>query len=472
LNYADMDAVFHPRSIALAGITVANPEHWTRTFLDSLLKFKFEYPFYLVNRRGGEIGGRKVYRSIDEVPCDNIDYVIGTVSASATPGLVDECAGKGVKVIHFFSFGFSETGEEERARLEIELAERAKRAGIRVIGPNCMGIYCPESRMSFQPVFPRESGSVGFISQSGGHANYLVRQAQWRGVRFSKSVSYGNACDLNESDFLEYLTEDADTRIIALYVEGVRDGKRFRQALQKAAEKKVVVLLKGGMTEAGGRAAAGHTGALAGTGVIWDSLCKQLGVIRVDGVEEMGDVLVTLLFMPLPAGRRVGLVGFGGGVSVLITDTFDRAGLKVPALSSEIMREIREFTPPEGNILRNPVDYSQTMLEVDKLTRAVSAISRWNGLDFMVGYFGPSRAPESFRSHIPEVIEGMVEGNQSGSKPLAMVIEQGIVPGEAKDVFDIVQHCVSLGLPVYYSFDAAANAINKVLSLRERRSPL
>ncbi|HXZ30128.1 MAG TPA: CoA-binding protein, partial [Dehalococcoidia bacterium] len=211
----DLDFIFHPSSLALVGITTTEPQHWTRTFLDGLIEFEFDRPFYLVNPKGGEIKGHKVYTSLKDVP-GSIDHVIGLVNARLAVNLVEECAEKGVRAIHFCTAGFSETGEDWRIRLESELAEVARRKRIRIIGPNCMGIYCPQSRLSFSAAFPKESGPVGVISQSGGNSIYLVRQAALRGIRFSKVISYGNACDINENDLLEYLATDADTKIIAL----------------------------------------------------------------------------------------------------------------------------------------------------------------------------------------------------------------------------------------------------------------
>jgi len=238
-----LQPLFYPTSIALAGVTVDNPQHWTRTFLDSLLEFQFEGSLYLVNPRGGEIQGIRVYQRFTDIP-QNVDYVISTVPAKAAAGLIEECANKGVKAIHFCTAGFSETGEEEGVRFEAQLADLSQRTGVRIIGPNCMGIYCPGSRVSFRAEFPKESGPVGFISQSGGNTPGLINRVMSRGVRFSKVISYGNACDLNESDFLEYLAADSETKIIGLYIEGVKDGTRFRQALQKAAEEKAIILLK------------------------------------------------------------------------------------------------------------------------------------------------------------------------------------------------------------------------------------
>ncbi len=357
----DLDFLFHPNSIALVGITTAKTWHWTLTFLEGLLEIGFDRPLYLVNPKGGELKGHKIYTSLKEVP-GKVDYVIGLVNAHIAPKLVEECAQKGVRAIHFCTAGFSETGEEDRVKLESELIEVARRKGIRILGPNCMGIYCPKSRLSYSPAFPEESGPVGVISQSGGNSIYLVRQAAQRGVRFSKVISYGNASDINESDLLEYLTHDVDTKIIALYIEGIKDGQRFRRALEEATKEKTVILLKGGATEGGARAAAGHTAALSGSRTTWDALCKQLGIISVSSIEEMIDVLVTLLFLPLPAGRNVVLLGAGGGASVLIADEFESRGLRILPLPPEIVAQIREFTPIAGNILRNPVDYSQAMM--------------------------------------------------------------------------------------------------------------
>ncbi len=463
LNNGGLHALFNPTSIALAGITVDNPQHWTRTFLDSLLEFQFEGPLYLVNPKGGEIKGIKVYRSFEDIPGE-VDYVISTVPARAAPGLIEECARKGAKAVHFCTAGFSETGEEEGFRLESQLVDLSRRTGIRVIGPNCMGIYSPGSRMSFWVDFPKERGPVGFISQSGGNAHGLIKRVMSRGIRFSKVISYGNACDLNESDFLEYLASDPETEIIGLYIEGVKDGGRLRRALEKAAKEKTVILLKGGTTEGGARAAASHTGSMAGSEEIWNSLCKHLGIIQVYSMEELADTLVTARFMPLPRGRRVALMGAGGGSSVLITDEFEKRGIKVPPLPGKIMEKIRKFTPLAGNILRNPIDYSQTMMESEKLLKTADIVSRWEGIDFMIWFLDPSWVPLSAMDLMYEIIDGLTEENRSVLKPVAVVIEKFTFLEQGKKINLFTEKCVSSELPVYYSFAGAANAINLVLS--------
>jgi acyl-CoA synthetase (NDP forming) len=471
VSKGSLEFLFHPRSIALVGITTVHPEHWTRAFLNGLLEFEFEGSIYLVNPKGGEIEGCRVLTSLQEIP-ETIDYVISLVPAQAAPRLVEESAHKGARAMHLCTAGFSETGEAEGMKLEAELAKRARKNGIRVIGPNCMGIYCPKSRLSFGPIFPKESGAVGVISQSGGNVNYIVRQAALRGVRFSKVISYGNACDLNESDFLEYLARDTDTEIIAMYIEGIKDGKRFRRALGEATKEKPVILLKGGLTEGGTRAVAGHTAALSGSKTTWDSLIKQYNLIPVESLDELVDVLVTFLFMPLLKGRNAALIGGGGGASVLITDEFEKRGLKVPQFPQEIISQIREFTPPAGNILRNPVDYSQTMMFSDRVSKTIDIISQWDGIDFLVKFVRTGQSPMlgGIRGQSFLIDSGTPKKSKQPTKPAAIVLEPSIVPEEAAGIFELLKACVASRLPVYYSFASAANAINLVLSYSEKRS--
>jgi len=468
----DLDFLFHPNSVALVGITTAQTWHWTLTFLEGLLEIGFDRPLYLVNPKGGEIKGHKVYTSLKDVP-GNVDYVIGLVNAQIAPRLVEECADKGVKAIHFCTAGFSETGEEERIKLENELAEIARKKGIRILGPNCMGIYCPQSRLSYSPEFPKESGPVGVISQSGGNSIFLVRQAALRGIRFSKVISYGNACDINESDLLEYLAKDADTKIIALYIEGIKDGKRFRRAMEEATKEKTVILLKGGATEGGARAAAGHTAALAGSKATWDALCKQLGIIKVSSIEEMIDVLVTLLFLPLLRGRNALLFGAGGGASVLIADEFESRGLRIPPIPPHIVAQIREFTPVAGNILRNPVDYSQAMTNTEGVIKTFDILSRWEGIDLLVifvrtGQFTTSRISDTWVRNLLMTSFPVKQG--FFPKPLAMVLEPSIMPEEAAAILAAIRGAIASELPVYFSFATAANAIDLVLTHAEKHS--
>ncbi len=206
-----------------------------------------------------------------------------------------------------------------------------------------------------------------------------------RGIFISKGVSFGNAADLNESDFVEYLTNDADTEIIAAYIEGTKEPARFARALRAATRAKPVIMLKGGVTKAGTGAVASHTGALAGRRVVWEALCRQTGVIQVDHFDELIDTLAAFVYLKPPRGRRVGIVGVGGGASVLAADECENAGLEVPVLPDRIRRELLQYTPSMGVGLRNPLDLdTDGFLNAELAARTVRTMSEWQGVDFLI----------------------------------------------------------------------------------------
>ncbi|KKL54964.1 hypothetical protein LCGC14_2260160 [marine sediment metagenome] len=308
-----IEAIFHPRSIAVVGAS-ANPNAPGYDYVSSLQKFGFPGDLYPVNPRAEEILGLPAFPSLRDVP-GQVDYVISCIPATAVLELVDDCAAKGARALQLFTARFSETGREEDAELERRLSQRAREAGVRIIGPNCMGLLYPRQGISFRADMPRQPGNVGFLSQSGNLLFELTYLAGPRGLRFSKAVSYGNGLDLNEADFLDYFAQDAESAVVGAYVEGVRDGRRFLAALKRAAARKPVVVLKGGRTAAGGRAAASHTAALAGRHAVWTAAVTQAGAISVDTVEELIDMLIAFAYMrparALPAGKksqRLGMV--------------------------------------------------------------------------------------------------------------------------------------------------------------------
>ncbi len=352
-----LDFLFHPRSIAIAGVSEnANKFNFGMQYLLGLREFGFPGKIYPINPTGGEVNGITLYKSLREIPGE-VDYIISAIPATYTPKLVDEAAQKGVKAIHFFTSGFSEIEDAEGKRLQEDVIARAKKGGIRVIGPNCLGIYCPAAGISFNGDFARTAGSVAMISQSGGNAAHCIQEGAARGVYFSKVISMGNGADLNESDFLEYLARDEETKIITAYLEGVRQGPRFFKALQKAARSKPVVVLKVGTSESGAEAAVSHTTALAGSDQVWDSLLKQAGVIRAGSIEEMMDVALAFQQMTAPAGNRMVIVGIGGGASVILADEFSQAGLALPRLGDNIRQKLINVFPTEaGRIFKNPID--------------------------------------------------------------------------------------------------------------------
>ena len=467
---SDLEYIFHPRSIAVVG---ASPQRGrTSAFLGSLIEFGYKGKLYPVHPKADEVSGLKAYPSIKDIP-GKVDHVICLIRAGLAPQLMAECITKGVKVIQFFSSGFSETGEEEGIRLEREIAEMARQSNVRVLGPNCMGIYYPGMGLSYAPFFPRESGSVGFISQSGGISTDIVMLGAARGVRFSKVVSYGNACNITEADLLEYFAGDPETRIIIGYLEGTRDGKRLVQALRKAARVKPVIILKGGRTEAGTKAAASHTGALSGSGIIWKSLFRQLGVIQISDMDELIDLVLLFQHLNPLQGRGVGLIGIGGGSSVLITDDFVEEGLVVPSFPEELRRQLSEIVPREvdpGTSTRNPVDLSVLGWNPDILSRALQAIAASDRIDSLLVHFGLQSGTLStrLRKSVATDIDALIRTRRNLNKPLVMVLHHDNVPEVIKFSSEIQESCSQADIPVFPSFNRAARALSRFVQHHER----
>ncbi|MCX5998321.1 MAG: CoA-binding protein, partial [Chloroflexi bacterium] len=280
----DLESFFHPRSVAVVGAqSDAAVSQGAGVFVPALIAAGFKGDIYPVNPKANAIMGLKTYPDLMSVP-QTPDFVICCLAAARTPQLMRDCIGKGVKAVCIYSAGFSEASENGR-KLEQELVMLARRGGIRMMGPNCMGIYCPSAGLSYNPRASREPGSVGLVCQSGGNSLRLTMLGESLGLRFSKVVSYGNAADVSEADFLEYLADDTETEVIGAYIEGVREGQRFVRALAYAADRKPVIVLKGGRTQAGSQAAASHTGAVASSKATWDALCQQARAVQAYSLE-------------------------------------------------------------------------------------------------------------------------------------------------------------------------------------------
>jgi acyl-CoA synthetase (NDP forming) len=258
-----LDRMFNPRGIALFG-GVANAVSFGRRFLDSQILYGYSGNLYPLSEKGGEVLGFKVYKSLKEIE-GPVDLAVLSVPARAVPGILRECLEHGLPGVQIHSSGFAELGSPEGLALEAEIAEIAAR-GLRVVGPNCFGLHCPRGGITLLPGhrFSKESGSVAMISQSGGLAADFGYEARDRGLGLSKVASYGNGCDLEALELLEYLADDPDTGIIAAYLEGVRHGPQFLDLLKQVTLRKPVVLWKGGLTPLGSRATVSHTGSLGG----------------------------------------------------------------------------------------------------------------------------------------------------------------------------------------------------------------
>jgi acyl-CoA synthetase (NDP forming) len=474
---ADLDGVFNPKSVAIVGIsTTLARDNMAAVYLKALVQCNFKGGIYPINPKGGDFLGFKVYPNVKDVP-DSVDYVISCIPAASTPQLVRDCVAKGVKAVQFFTSGFSEDGTEEGRRLEAEICDIAREGGVRLIGPNCMGVYCPKAGLSFALDYSTESGPVALICQSGGNAIYFVRHAAQRGVRFSKVISFGNAADVDENDLLEYLTSDTETKIIAGYIEGLKDGRRFTKVVMKAAAAKPVIIMKGGYTEAGARAVASHTGALAGSARIWDGLLRQAGVIPASTLEELGDIVVSLLYLPVPQGRRLGVIDVGGGASVVATDVYVSAGLDLPQLPQRLGQQLRSFlsTGAAGLSVNNPVDLGGQYYNVSAAYSVMRALADYDGIDILVFnlHLGINPPLPSFPKEFAiAILDNAIRARSETGKPMVVIIDQLTTVESCEAVAACQQKCQEAGIPVYYSVHSAAKALDRFMRYHENQAKL
>lgn len=344
----ELEYVFNPDSVAIVG--ASEKDGHTRALVNSRIKDSL----FLINPEKKEIYGYKCYDSILDIE-EEIDYALIRVPALEVPKVLEECIEKGIKVAHIYSSGFSETGRNDRIELEEKIKELAK-GEIRLIGPNCMGVFSAESGLTFKEYSPEEEGPIAIVTQSGTFANYSLMDSEERDIRFSKVVSYGNAIDLDCTDFLEYLKDDSDTELIILYIEGTQEGERLRRILEETTRKKPVLAMKGGLSKHGRRAVSSHTGAMAGKSKIWSSIFQQVGVVQVKTYEELMDTAQALIRSPIPEGKGTSIVTPSGGLSVNMTDLAVDIGLEVPEFGEETKDKLRELIPLAGTSIKNPLD--------------------------------------------------------------------------------------------------------------------
>ncbi len=348
--FSELHPLFHPKAVALIGAS-SSAGKVGRMFMERFVEAGFQ-KLYPVNPRETEILGVKAYPAVRDIP-EPIDLALILAPPKAVKGAVQECAACGVKGIVVITGNIGDGEEDVREAVQI-----AREAGSRIIGPNCLGIYCPSSRLPFPMRPSMESGSVGVISQSGSFADLLTLIASKNGVRFSKAVSCGNECDLNAVDFLEYLGNDPDTEMIVAYLEGIKDGRRFYRLAKDISKSKAIIVWKCGATTAGSKAAASHTGARTGSREIWNDALKGAGMITVKSLEEALDCLYALHYQPLPRGKRVAIVTGPGGPAVGTVDACIDLGLEIAQISSDAKEKLGRIIPASGTSVENPVDLS------------------------------------------------------------------------------------------------------------------
>lgn len=479
--------IFQPRSHAVVGASVDVTKFGGR-FLRVLLTFGYPGKLYPVNPHESDILGIKTFPRVTDIP-EPVEFATITTPAPTVPAIVEECLAKGIKAVQILSSGFREAGPEGQ-RLEEQIARTAAR-GIRVIGPNCFGIYSPAGGLTILPgeELPKESGTVAFMSQSGGYAIRGANSASSLGIRFSQTVSYGNACDINECDLLEYFYEDPKTRVILGYIEGPREGRRFFNLLREVCQSKPVIIWKGGLTKGGARAVASHTGSLAGEEIVWDGLSRQTGAIMVSSLNELIDTALAFLYLPSYPGRHLTIIGGGGGIGVAAADTCERVGLSVPLFSLKLQRKLATMVPPAGASTCNPVDVGSPLPYPSVLRSVLETVLSEDGVDLaiiselfmstpshMVRQVDNSPFNDRRYSVVAELSQVPVEVNKRLGKPLVMVLPMDTVAPEHIKAEEarrkVANYYLAEGIPVFLTLERAVKALANVIGYYERRDAI
>jgi len=475
-----LETAFHPKAIAVVGAS-EDPLSFGYHYVRHLLDYGYPGHIYPVNPSKESILGLRAYPNLSSVP-EIIDYVICCLPASKVPNLLAECPPKGVKVVHLVAGRLSETGRHEAKDLEARILQVARRLNIRLIGPNCMGIYYPRGGIAHGYNLTKEAGTIGAVCQSGGTSALLVRYGELRGLRFSKVISYGNALDLDESDFLCYLAHDDETKIIAAYFEGVKDGRKFLKALSNAASVKPVLAIKGGRGTAGFKAVASHTAAIAGSDIIWKAAFKKAGVISAKDLSELVDLLVAFSFLPPIRGNSVGLVSAGGGLSVMSADVCEEAGLTLPPLPREIKEELRRKAPEIWDWVGNPVDCSimggVAMGFAEILKEIPRMLVKSPHFDFIIAEFTDDNpfSEEVWSSIAKGQTEAFINLSREELMPLIAVVSSGITGSDRlshqrwKLLAEQRAQLVDAHIPTYSTAAEAAKAVRQFIDYWQARA--
>ncbi|MHB8050528.1 MAG: acetate--CoA ligase family protein [Coriobacteriia bacterium] len=350
----DLTPLFAPRAVTVIGAS-SDPLKWGGSLLHNLIDGGFAGPIYPVNGRGGIVGDLPAFLSVADLP-EVPDLALVAVKAAQVNAAIEQCGQRGIPAALVVAAGFSEAGEAGAA-LEAEMVETARRGNVTLIGPNCMGMLSLHSRLhavGFLELRP-PAGALSIVSQSGNIGVQLVTRAERRGVGIDKYVSVGNQASTSAIDVLDALGDDPQTSVALVYLEGVGDGRHFFEVARRITARKPVVVLRGGLTEIGGRAAASHTGALAGAAEVFMAAAHQAGCLVRTGPDESLDLAMCLTALPLPKGRRVAVMTLGGGWGVLAADEVARAGLELAPLDPDVFAELDTLLPGYWS-RSNPID--------------------------------------------------------------------------------------------------------------------
>jgi acyl-CoA synthetase (NDP forming) len=461
-----LEFVFNPRSVAVIGASEVSgkaSERRTR----SLIEGGYKGDIYLINPRRSELFGRKAYPSITEIEAE-VDLVMIVVAPRFLTGSVADSVKMGAKGIIIITAGLGETGEEGK-RIEDEILGEAAKTGAFVIGPNCSGMFSASGDMNILGVPTIEKGPISVLAQSGNVIDSLTHYARMRGIGFSKIISVGNAIGVTFHEYIDYLKDDPDTKVIMTYLEGIRDGNNLVKVVRETTKVKPVIVLKVGSSSAGARAAASHTGSLAGDELIVDAAFRQAGAVRVSNVDELFDMAHVFVNCPLPKGNRVAILSEGGGDNSIAADNAEKHGMEVPVLREETQEKMKPFLL-EGMPASNPIDYGGTAEEnPHMITECVKVCMEDDGVDgiYITGFFG------GFKDIIAPHVAGLEE---QASRDMVELVKEYKKPifvhtSFARDPITSLDILKEAGVPVMESSERTARCLSALMrfSMNQRK---
>lgn len=429
----ELDLFFAPRSVAVVGAS-RDPMKLGYVLLDNIVRARFPGPVYPVNPSAESVLGLRTYARLDDIP-GPVDLAVITVPAAAVGDVIDDCARKGVRAAVVITAGFRETGPAGLAR-ERDIVQRARAGGLRIIGPNSLGII--NTFTSLNATFAESAPfryEVALMSQSGAMATAILDWARAIGAGFSKFVSLGNMADVDEVDLLDYLRDDPQTKLVVGYLEGFTDGRRFLGVARATTPNKPVVIMKVGRSAAGARAAQSHTGSLAASDAIVDAAFRQVGITRAYTMAELFDYTLAFSYLPLPKGKRIAIVTNAGGPGVMAADAVERFGLELAQLTT-VSRDMLASALPAAASSANPVDVLGDAA-ADRYQAAIEIVIRDANVDGVIVLLTPQAVTEPERtaraiSHLARVSDKPIMGVYMGGDAVArgrLMLDASHVPG-------------------------------------------
>jgi acetyltransferase len=454
LTTVALQRLFEPRSVAIVGAST-KPGKVGHDILNNMLSSGYQGEVYPINPHAAEILGRKCYPSILDVP-GQVDLVVVVVPAAAVLEVVEECGKKGIPLAVVISAGFKESGPEGIER-ERRLAEAGRRLGIRIVGPNCLGVMSTSTGLNatFAHGMPKR-GNVALMSQSGALATAIIDWSIQQGIGYSKFVSFGNGVDVGVVDLLRAWEDDPETTVIVAYMEGLRNGPEFMQVARQVAAKKPVVVVKAGGTQAGARAVSSHTGTLAGSEQAYNAAFLQSGVIRAQSVEELFDLAVAFAYQGPPRGRNVAIVTNAGGPGIMATDAAERVQLRLATLDPRTVQALRKRLPEASNFY-NPVDVLGDA-DADRYSFAAENLLRDPNVDAVLGVLTPQAMTQP-----RETAEKLAFAAAQSKKPVLACFMGGNAMNEANETLSEYK------VPNYPYPERAVQSLAKMAQYREWR---